>query len=728
MSADLQFIFRQGVGALQQGQWDEAARQFRTLTTRTPNAPEPLYYLGVALLSGGKPDEAAEALTRLIRKHGDNPMALNALGSAQAASGRSGPAEKSFKRALALAPDLSDAAENLARVLIETRRAGEALAPLHAVLAREPGRFISRHLLGRALRDSGDMEGALAAFKAVLDAQPNFTAAINDLGLLHYACGKGAEALECFERLLKLNPDDHVAANNRALTLRVLNRPEEAEEQYRAILKRHPDAPEVNLNLGKLIARTGRAQDAAPFLAKGDCIEARWWDALVLPNQYETEEQVTSWRQRFTEKLDAVAAEIHALPPLQLPAQAGILELDVFFLAYQAKDDRVPMTVLRGAQAKVAQACHGFGTPVPPRPARPRISVGFVSQSFSFHVVCRLSAGWILGLDRDQFEVFVFHTGAKWDQATEALAAGVEHFVDAHAPVSEIIRMISEAELDVVIYPDIGLHPLVDRLALLRLAPVQCATHAHPVPTGMPTMDYFLSGELMEPENSEGHYTEKLVFLPRTGFTLDSPKVDEASPPAPEPERQGPRLFCAQSIYKMLPRRDHIFPRIVKAVGPCTIDFIDRFGTYTDIFRKRMERAFAEHGLNADQHIRVLPGVTSAEFLGLVKAADVSLDTLDWSGGYTTMEALACGTPVVAGNGQFLRGNFSAGILRCAGLGELVAKDEDAYVDLAARLATDADYREIISKKMAENRSRVFNDPGPVQGLADFLKSVTGRA
>lgn len=724
MSADLQFIFRQGIGALQQGRWDEAVRQFKTLTSRTPNAPEPTYYLGIALLSGGKPDEAAEVLTRLVRKHGDNPMALNALGSAQAAGGRVGNAEKTFRRVLTLAPEMSDAADNLARLLIDTRRAAEAVAPLRSVLVREPGRFGSRHLLGRALRDSGDMEEAMAAFRAVLDAQPDFAPAINDLGLLNYACGKGQDALECFERLLRLNPSDYVAANNRAMVLRVLGRTEEAEQEYRSLLQRFPDQPEINLNLGKLLARTGRTLDASPFLEKGGGIEARWWNALILPNQYETEEQISQWRRRFAEKLGTVAAEIQALPPSDLAAQAGILEMDVFFLAYQGEDDRDLNALLRGAQTRVAQACHGYGAILPHRRTGGRIRVGFLSSSFHSHVVCRLMTGWITGLGRDEFEVFVFHTGETWDQETEKLAGTVEHFIDAHAPIADKTRMVREADLDVLIYPDIGLDPRIDTLAMLRLAPIQCAAFAHPVTTGMASIDYFLSGELIEPEGADGHYTEKLVRLSGIGFNLPRPKVDEAELPQDRPEGDGPRFFCAQSLYKMLPRRDSIFAGIAKAAGPCTIDFIDRFGTYADTFRKRMDKAFAAHGLAAERFIRIHSAVTSQEFLGMIKAADVSLDSLDWSGGYTTMEALACGTPIVAGTGRFLRGHVSAGILRAVGLDELVARDEESYVALATRLGTDRTYREQVSRTMLANGPAVFDGAAPAEGLAAFLKSV----
>jgi protein O-GlcNAc transferase len=727
MSADLQFLFRQGIGALQQGHWEEAARQFRTLTTRTPNAPEPAYYLGVALLSGGKPDEASEVLIRLIRKHGENPMALNALGSAQAASGRHGPAEKTFRRVLALAPNADDATDNLARLLTETGRGAEAVAPLRAVLARDPARFPSRHLLGRALRDAGDMEGAIEAFKAVLSAQPNFAAAINDLGLLYFAVGKGPEALECFDNLLRMNPADPVAANNRAMVLRILDRAEEAEQQYRALLERFPDAPEVNLNLGKLLARTGRTVDSTRFLEKGGTIEARWWNALVLPNQYETGDEVTYWRRRYADKLGAVVAEIAALPSAALPAQAGILEMDVFFLAYQGENDRDLNALLRTAQSRVAQACHGYGAVVAPRRAEGRIRVGFLSASFHFHVVNRLMTGWITGLDRSEFEVFVFHTGKTWDQETDRLAGTVEHFVDAYAPTAEKARKVREADLDILIYPDIGLDPNIDVMAMLRLAPIQCAAFAHPVTTGMASIDYFLSGELIEPAGAEEHYTEKLVRLPGIGFNLSRPKVDEAVLPPARDAATGPLFFCAQSLYKMLPGRDEIFARIAKATGPCTIDFIDRFGTYTSTFRRRMDKAFAAHGLEAEQFIRIHGGVSSMEFLGMLKAADVSLDSLDWSGGYTTMEGLGCCTPIVAGKGRFLRGHVSAGILRAAGLDELVAPDEDSYVALAARLGTDRAYRERISGIMRDDGPAVFDNPAPAAGLAAFIRKAVGR-
>ncbi len=730
MPFNLKIILNQGMAALQSGRWAEAEGHFRNLISRTPKAPEPVFYLGLALLSGGKPDEAASVATQLIRKHGEHPAALNLLGSAQAASGRTANAEKSLRRALALAPDLGDAAENLARLLIETGRPGEAIEILRSLLGREPNRVASHHLLGRAMGDSGGYDDAVTAYHAGLRLAPDFHPALNDLGLLHLRTGKAEEALACFEQLLRLAPNDLVAANNRGAALRTLERYEEAEAQYRSALERFPDSPQVNLNLGKLLAHKRRVVEAAPLLELSNCLEGRWWDALLMPPQYESEAERLEWRTRLEAKLRAVADETMALPAAQLPSLGEITNLDMYYLAYHGENDRDINATLRAAQTRVAQALHGFSEQVPHQAARPRIRVGFISQSFFGHVIYRMTEQWITSLNPNEFEVFAFHTGRYHDEFTNIIAGKVEHFLATrrHGSTANAARLISEAELDVIIYLETGMHFMTDQLAMLRLAPVQCSAFTHPITTGMPTIDYFISGELMEPSGADEHYTEKLIRLPGLGFSMARPEVEGAPLSPAEPDRPGPRLFCAQSLFKMLPHRDHLFPRIVKAVGDCRIDFISHTGHLTEIFGKRMERVFTDHGLEPGRHFRILPGVSPLEFQGLIKAADVFLDTPDWSGGHTTMEALACCTPIAAMQGRFLRGNVSAGILRAAGLDELVAADEEAYVALAARLALDADYRRQVSETMHSNGPAVFDSPAPARGLAEFLRSVVRTA
>jgi predicted O-linked N-acetylglucosamine transferase (SPINDLY family) len=72
----------------------------------------------------------------------------------------------------------------------------------------------------------------------------------------------------------------------------------------------------------------------------------------------------------------------------------------------------------------------------------------------------------------------------------------------------------------------------------------------------------------------------------------------------------------------------------------------------------------------------------------------MALDTMPYTGGDTTAAALAAGVPVVTRTGTRHAERMSASILLHAGLPELVAADDDAYVALATRLATERTWRE----------------------------------
>jgi CRISPR-associated protein Csy1 len=100
---------------------------------------------------------------------------------------------------------------------------------------------------------------------------------------------------------------------------------------------------------------------------------------------------------------------------------------------------------------------------------------------------------------------------------------------------------------------------------------------------------------------------------------------------------------------------------------------------------------------------------------------------LRWSGGNTSLDAVASGLPIVTLPGRFMRGRQSAGMLQLMEMPELVASDEDDYVRKAAAIATDAAYRGELSRAIAARRERIFDDAAPVAALAEFLVQRSDR-
>ena len=88
------------------------------------------------------------------------------------------------------------------------------------------------------------------------------------------------------------------------------------------------------------------------------------------------------------------------------------------------------------------------------------------------------------------------------------------------------------------------------------------------------------------------------------------------------------------------------------------------------------------------------------------------LDTLRWSGGNTSLDAIASGLPIVTLPGTFMRGRQSAGHAATMGIAELVASDLDDYVRKAAAIATDGAYRRELSRRIVRAANAHFRRPG----------------
>src|SRR5205814_6934306 len=74
-------------------------------------------------------------------------------------------------------------------------------------------------------------------------------------------------------------------------------------------------------------------------------------------------------------------------------------------------------------------------------------------------------------------------------------------------------QIVAQQRLDILHYTDIGMGERSYTLAATRLAPIQCVTWGHPMTTGLPSVDYFISSEDLDAPDAQDHYTEKLVRL-----------------------------------------------------------------------------------------------------------------------------------------------------------------------------------------------------------------------
>ncbi len=619
--------------------------------------------------------------------------------------------------------DLEDA-----RALLRAGESSEAARQFRRLLAENPTDLAALDGLGRAAYAARDLDTAEQAFRLLAAVHPGADPQ-GTWGVVLLELNRAAEAETVLAEAVRRAPADAVWLMNHGNALRALGREDEAARRYRAALAADPALAEAALNLGDLLHGQGLWRQADEAWAAAQAVRPGWamvrWKRLFapLPTLAESEAEVEACRAEFARRLQAFADDP---PPDFSLATVGLAQ--PFLLAYQGRDDAALMALYGGLVEAAAQRSlpHHRVPLYRPHHRGERLRVGFASAFFSSHSVWKIPLrGWIEGLDRSRFEVFCYHLGSRRDEATGQAAVAADHFRKGPRDLPGWADCIADDQLHVLIYPEIGMDPLTIQLAALRLAPRQAVGLGHPQTTGLSTMDAMLSSALMQPAFPAEGWREQLVPLPGIGVAYEprTPHPHAASRADLGIEDEAVLFWCCQYISKYQPRHDWIFPAIAQALPQARFLFLGPLrGTEGfAILRRRLTAAFADRGLDAERHVRLLPRLTTAQFDAVGRACDLFLDNPGWSGFNSCLESLALGLPAVTCRGPSVRANHAAAVLRRIGLDDCVADDPQGLVELAVRLGADPAARAALSTRIKQGLPALYADQEPVRALEEWL-------
>ena len=524
-----------------------------------------------------------------------------------------------------------------------------AIDSLRRAVELDPRFAAALRYLGILLGESGDGQGAIAVLERALQLDPNHSRAWNNLGNAQRSLGRLDEAGHAFARAVALRPDYALAAANLAEVQRDRGEVERAEATLRAAMAAQAGQPPFRplfvllaglcrergaldeaeklyqraielspsesagqwFNLGWVRAQRGElpaarfAYDRAHALDPGD-LRNLFAQHLSLPMVYASAGAADAARREYAEGLAALDTELpKAVWGLPEERVLDGLRWTNFFLAYQGLDDRSLQASYAALVARAVDAgAPRWQGPIAMREtAGRRVRVGFASAFFHVGTCGRYFQSWITDLDRERFEVFVYHLFPGMDDVARAIAHRADNFREfggSRARPSLVAPAIRGDELDVLVYPELGMDACSFALAALRLAPRQYAGWGHPVTTGHATIDAFLSCAAMEPEGAQEHYTEPLFELPGIGTRYGRLGVPEPAPRArfglPEDRAL---LLCPQSLWKIHPDNDALFAELLVANRDALLVlFAGRHPAVTDSFMRRLEAAFAQHGVS----------------------------------------------------------------------------------------------------------------------------------
>jgi predicted O-linked N-acetylglucosamine transferase (SPINDLY family) len=596
-----------------------------------------------------------------------------------------------------------------------------AITLYEAVVATAPDHAVAWHNLGTALRAVGDDQRAMTAYRRCLQADDAHAGALWQLGRLLLDHGDTAAALTAFGRLVTQDAGFHEPYARMARDWFAARRYAEAETAFRQLSAARPAAAEPHFRLGTALLAQDRLDEADAQFAETARLERRpglaMVQALLLPAIPPSEPAIDQVRERMATRLAALEASgWHVDDPWIA------VDTTPFHLAYHGRDDRPLMAQL----ARVYRsACPALATEAPhcrtPRRPERRLKVGFVSRFFGSHVVSAFWLDLVARLPQDRIDAVAIQVD---DPGTPppAVAAGIR-LVPLRAPsLAGLRQRLADGAFDVLVYTDIGMEPITYFLAHARLAPVQIALGGHPVTTGLPSIDYFLSTDDCESADAAAHYTERLLRLPLPPVWIRRPAMPGPAGERPADERW---YLCPQSLFKLQPAMDAAFAAILRHDPRGRLVLID--GSDEGQIRRWRSRFNQAHGDVGDR-VQVRGRLPFAAYGKLLLAADALLDPFPFNGGHSTYTACALGVPPVTLPGPYLRSRVTAGVLNRLGVTDTIAADVAGYVDLAVSLAQDGERRRAIGARLQREAGALFETDAAVMMLADLFEAAVDAA
>jgi CRISPR-associated protein Csy1 len=348
-----------------------------------------------------------------------------------------------------------------------------------------------------------------------------------------------------------------------------------------------------------------------------------------------------------------------------------------------------------------------------------------VSSYFHECTVGWYFSSWVETLARD-WELILVHAGLEHDALSERLARCAHAEITLAGTLSENASALRDLAADIILYPELGMDRDVLALAALRLAPHQVCAWGHPVTSGLPTIDVYLSCAAMEPDDAREHYTERLITLPGLGTRYLSPDIPAALSRQQMglPEQRSLYLL-PQSPYKLHPDTDSILVEIVR-LDPSALFVLFELAPPSPVLRvhERLMRALAQVSAEPRRHVHWFAQCSRADYLRINLACDVMIDGLHWSGGNTTLDALHCGLPVVTCPGPFMRGRQSAAMLRALDCAELIAQSPQELAQIAVSVAHDSQRRAALVARIREHLPGLTQSDAPLQALDRVLREI----
>ena len=345
-----------------------------------------------------------------------------------------------------------------------------------------------------------------------------------------------------------------------------------------------------------------------------------------------------------------------------------------------------------------------------------KIKIGFLSADIlEGHSITYFLKSVLSNYDKNKFEIVLFLNNPKEDKSTENFKNLVDKTINIfNLNNVDALNRSRELKLDIMI--DLMGYTSRQRLELFknRMAKKQVIWMGYCNTTGLKNMDYIISDPNLIYSNEKNFYSEKVIYLPKIWNTHCGFDFERKENPPPFVKNKYFTFGSFNNFDKINPDVVSTWSKILKKINNSKLVLktsTKRFAT------KRLKQLFEKNDvLESVEFINKVPEFK--KHLENYNYIDIALDTFPYNGVTTSFEAIWMGVPVLTMAGYNFNSRCGESINKNLGMEELIAQDEDDYVQKAFNLANN--YQDYINL-----RKSIFLDAikSPLFNVHDYSKS-----
>jgi FkbM family methyltransferase len=660
-------------------------------------------------------------------------------------------AAKWYLRALNIQPQLAKSHYNLGLVYEQDDEWEKAIDHYTHAITINGNYTKAYYRLGLIFKRQQQFTQAIEQFSQVLHLEPKHQGAKFNLALL-WQQGEGADFIQNLleETELELLPHLAEEINEIGVILVRERKWEQAKVYFKSVIDLDPDCVLAHYNLGCVFQGQHRYPEAITSYLRSLKIDANYIDSLKnLGYVYYKNGQADLAQECFQKilQLNPNHSETYELLGFIAGEQGKLSECisllneslkinpnnpklhSCFLFNLSSLISFTPQEILDSAQLwyqqqVVSQWLPTLTTHSQDKTPHRRLRIGYISPDFRRHSVSSFIKPVFQHHDRTQVEVFCYGEVNEPDAITEEIIDICDGWRSTVGLSDlQVAELIQTDRIDIIV--DLAGHTANNRMMVLGMkpAPIQTTYLGYFATTGLPTIDYWITDQVLHPHDTGEKTSETIWRLPRcyVGYEplKNAPEITELPS-----KKTGIFTFSSfNNLRKLTPETFALWIEILKAVPNSRLVLkCPTSDVFSPLIAERIQTPFVEQGIDP-QRIFLYGGfATDEDHLNLYNQVDLHLDSIPYTGCTTTCEALWMGVPTLTLAGTRKMERMSASILHSVGLDDCIAHSAVEYVQKAIAFAQNLDYLQSLRLTM---RERLLHSPLlDVKNIASTLEAA----